>query len=326
MRFKISLLFITLSVAILLTGGLVVRHLVLAEQATATTDALRRAANAAALTMDVALEARQRDLTALAAAIGASSHLIASDQTLLQNWLAAYKQAGFVWLAVVDPQGRVVASTGQALEGDNMSTAVWFQRGLQGRYTSDQHALTWPAAGLANGGPWGVLMATPLPPLAAPAAEPVAVSPNAGVLVAMLGDVWRKELRDTLVQMQPAMAGTDKPSLWLRTRTGMPLTQDDQAPAPPVDPGQCGLRSGCNALRPARPAATLPASAGKPRYRSQKRRWLQVRQPLNASWCWQALLRRWHWRWRAGGWRAASADLCWQWPTWQTAWPTGTGS
>lgn len=254
MRFKISLLFVTLTVAILLAGGWVVRHLVAAELATATTETLRRAASAAALTMDVALEARQRDMTALASAIGASSLLTASDQAPLQNWLAAYKQAGFIWLAVVDPQGRVVASTGQALEGDNMSTAVWFQRGLQGHYTSDQHALTWPAAGLADGVPWGVLMATPLPPLSAPATAPVADSPNAGVLVAMLGDVWRKELRDTLVQMQPTMAGTDQPSLWLRTRTGTPLTQRDQTLAPPVEPGQCGLRSGwqCTATSPAR--------------------------------------------------------------------------
>ncbi len=272
MRFKISLLFVTLTVAILLAGGWVVRHLVAAELATATTETLRRAASAAALTMDVALEARQRDMTALASAIGASSHLTASDQAPLQNWLAAYKQAGFIWLAVVDPQGRVVASTGQALEGDNMSTAVWFQRGLQGRYTSDQHALTWPAAGLADGVPWGVLMATPLPPLSAPAATPVADSPNAGVLVAMLGDVWRKELRDTLVQMQPAMTGIDQPSLWLRTRTGTPLTQRDQTPAPRLNQASADFAADGNAPRPARLAPTLPALAGKPRFNSQKRR------------------------------------------------------
>lgn len=248
MRLKITLLFFSLTLALLLAGGLAARHVVATERTHHATEVLRQSAGTMATSLAANLQARQRDLAALAAAIGASPAKLGSDPGPLTSWLAAYQPAGFAWLALVDSDGRVIASTGQALEGDNLSSAIWFQRGQTGVYTSDQHALAWPAPALEKGVPWGVLVALPLTPAQtdAPPATPLAAdTPKSAVLVGMLGEAWLQSAHDSLLPLRPTW-GHVKPDLLLRTRVGTPWLPNASGMASPVEAGQCGWRLGAS--------------------------------------------------------------------------------
>lgn len=251
MRLKISLLFVALSFAVLALCGVAVRQMVVAEQAAATTDTLLRATNAAALTLANALEAQQRDLTALASTLGSANELDLNNSPALQALLASHVRDGVAWLAVLDAQGHIVATTTQIALGDNASSAVWFQHSAQAPFTSDQHALDWPAnlnAG-ADGMPWGVLIAAPLSGSAKPAdtQTPPAkaaqeVEPASGRVVLMLGHAWRTGLRDQIARSPAHAPWAGQVRLLLSTQSGLPLTPSDVAPIPPVQPGHCGLR------------------------------------------------------------------------------------
>ena len=251
MRLKISLLFVALSFAVLTLCGVAVRQMVAAEQAATTTDTLSRATNAAALTLANALEAQQRDLTALANTLGSATELDLNNQPALQALLASHLRNGVEWLAVLDDQGQILATTTQIALGDNASSAVWFQRSALAPFISDQHALAWPAnpnAG-ADGMPWGVLIAAPLSDNAKPAGTetPPAgaaqeVKPASGRVVLMLGHGWRTSLRDQLARAPADAPLAGQVRLLLSTQSGLPLTPSDSAPISPVQPGQCGLR------------------------------------------------------------------------------------
>ena len=253
MRLKISLLFVALSFPVLTLCGVAVRQMVAAEQAAATTDTLARATNAAALTLANALEAQQRDLTALANTLGSANELDLNNSPALQALLASHLRNGVAWLAVLDDQGHILATTTQIALGDNASSAVWFQRSAQAPFTSDQHALAWPAnpnAGAgADGMPWGVLIAAPLSGNAKPAdtqtppADAVQeAKPASGRVVLMLGHGWRTSLRDQLARSPANAPWAEQVRLLLSTQSGLPLTPSDAAPIPPVQPSQCGLR------------------------------------------------------------------------------------
>lgn len=253
MRLKISLLFLTLSFAVLALCGVVVRQMAAAEQAATTTDTLLRATNAAALTLANALEAQQRDLTTLANTLGSAAELDLNNPPALQALLASHLRDGVAWLAVLDAEGRILATTTQIALGENASSSAWFQRSAQTPFASDQHALAWPATSTAgaDGMPWGVLMAAPFPlpgsaqpadAQAPPAAAAQEAKPASGRAVLMLGNAWRTSVRDQLLRSPADAAWAGQVRVLLSTQSGLPLTPADVAPIPPVQPGQCGLR------------------------------------------------------------------------------------
>lgn len=249
MRLKISLLFTALSFGVLLLCSLVVRQMVAAEHAATTTDILLRATNTAALSLSTALENQQRDLSALANALGNATELDLDSPPTLQAMLASHLHDGVAWLAVLGPQGQILASTTPVALDENVSEAVWFQRSAHNPFASDQHALAWPApsATSADGQPWGVLMAAPFADKtlatggeATPARQ--AAKPANGRVVVMLGDGWRTALRDGIVRSPANAPWANQVRVLLSTQSGQPLTPADVAPIPPVQPGQCGLR------------------------------------------------------------------------------------
>ena len=249
MRLKISLLFATLAIGVLLLCSVVVRQLVASDQTVQATDTLLRATHNAALSLSNALEAKQRELGALAHVLGSATEADLGHPPALQALLAPHLRDGVAWLAVLGAQGQILASTTPIALGDNASAAVWFQRSAQTPFASDQHALAWPApspAG-ADSQPWGVLLAAPFPNRAGVTEESVTptnqqATPANGRVVLMLNDAWRTAVRDGIVRSPANAPWANQVRVLLSTQSGQPLTPDDVAPIPPVQPGQCGLR------------------------------------------------------------------------------------
>ena len=196
------------TLAALATAGLAARQaelrargdaeLMLAELATQVRDAI-----------SMSLEMRRSMLQATAAQISVSPD--GDPAALHRTLLAAQSQVPeFTWLAVTDAAGRVVAHTGTARPGADVSALRWFQQGRLGPFVSDQHAE--PQGGMAG--------RTPGEPRAQRMIDAAAPLRGGGVLVAYLSWDW---VDRQVSHMQGALNKNRQVELMLVARDGTVL-------------------------------------------------------------------------------------------------------
>lgn len=160
-----------------------------------------------------AIEQRQRLLDLLSdrrSARDAAGHPAAA-RTLLDSVQSNWPE--FVWLAVTDAGGRVIASSAGLLGGADVSASDWFVHGRAGAYVGGvRQALLLHARTRADGAPARLI------DLAVPLQRDD--GGFAGVLVAQLDEVWL----DQLLQ-QAALTTPDRPPfrLLLEDREGRPI-------------------------------------------------------------------------------------------------------
>lgn len=257
MRFKLSLLFFSLSLVALLIGGVVVRFWIIEFQDQALTDTMRRGAQLGALTVDAAIASRQRELASVAAGLTDTKAVTAQDGRSLQNTLAGLKRSGFAWAAVVDQNGQVLASSLTAPASSPVpSQTTWLLRGQQGAFVSDQFQADWPAEPVPGAGAaaWGVLLATPVSGVASGPSDSE-TQPKPAVLVAMLAAPWRESLQKALQPLANAAALGSAPTVAVWTPRGTPVFGGGSPPNIALTTGQCGVvnaRLRCLATGPAR--------------------------------------------------------------------------
>lgn len=139
-----------------------------------------------------------KDILALATleAIRDPRQPLASKRSLLTQLQSAYKN--YAWIGLTNPDGRVVASTNQILEGADVSKRPWFIHAKQGPTVEDVHDAKLLAPLLANPDPDGD------PLRFVDVAVPIFTATNptqfVGVLGAHLYWAWAKGVRDNLLQ------------------------------------------------------------------------------------------------------------------------------
>ncbi|GAA3968279.1 diguanylate cyclase domain-containing protein [Allohahella marinimesophila] len=138
------------------------------------------------------LESRLDDLTVVAS-VSTTTGLFLQRVGATRIWLDELQTVfpGYVWIGFADPSGQVVVSTGQLLEGADVSARPWFQEGQKDVYFGNVH----PA----------VLLEKLLPPRSEPrrfldVALPVKLSTGQNaVLGAHLDWEWAKGLSNSVV-------------------------------------------------------------------------------------------------------------------------------
>lgn len=138
-RFRISLLFGALVLALAVALSAAVGSLVTARLTDSSGLALHSLARSVASVLSDGMTERMRDVELLAAA-AFTSHWT-DHRAEVQASLARLHRGGdgFAWLGIADTQGRVGIATGNMLVGVDVSNRRWFIAALQGPFVGDAH-------------------------------------------------------------------------------------------------------------------------------------------------------------------------------------------
>jgi PAS domain S-box-containing protein len=208
--------------------GLAGAEWALRRQALADADALsQRSARALSAVVERALDRRVADMEVLADHLGRQPLTDAGDLRAHLEALAR-RIEGYAWIGVTDAEGRVLAATGGALQGQSIAGRPVYLRGREALFVGDLH----PAVALArylppsDGGP----------PVLADIGVPVrdAQGRLTGVVTAHLLWDWFQRLRD---EMQGDLGAGRTLHATVRSPTGRQLPGTPGVPWPALNAG-----------------------------------------------------------------------------------------
>jgi PAS domain S-box-containing protein len=117
--------------------------------------------------------------------------LISQKRELLQKLQSSYP--AYAWIGLTDQQGKVIASTGKLLEGENLNSRPWFKQAKTAHYVGDVHEVMLLAKLLPN--PTGA--ARQFVDISAPITD--SQGNYQGVLCAYLSWTWAQEVQESLL-------------------------------------------------------------------------------------------------------------------------------